>query len=340
MSPLVSIIVPVYNAENYLDFCIQSILNQTYKNIEIILIDDGSSDRSLQICRTYQETNPRIIVLSGANRGVSHARNRGLDTSSGDWIAFVDSDDCISKYFVEYLLETAEYNPSVIPASSLIRFSQDHEFQTTEKETQKKISSIKPTKMPAANAVFLAPNEKFFRSCLYNKLYHRSLLSNSDEELRFAESIYYGEDQLFFYSMLVNSSFLAYTEWPLYFYRNNPMSAMNQSWNPRWNTVLDAYRQIWKLVQPYDNGRNFPPYIAYQDTCISLFLRNAKVGTLPADIRKEMQNIVSQRFADYLLSPDVSIKRKIYALGFLTVPDFTAKYNRFLHMSKKKKEYK
>ena len=92
---MISIIVPIYNVELYLEKCIESIINQTYKDIEVILINDGSTDKSGIICDKYAKIDDRIIVLHKENGGVSSARNKGLDIAKGDYIAFVDPDDYI-----------------------------------------------------------------------------------------------------------------------------------------------------------------------------------------------------------------------------------------------------
>jgi glycosyltransferase involved in cell wall biosynthesis len=102
--PLVSIIIPVYNAEKYLNQCIESILNQTYKNIEVILVNDGSSDNSGIICDNYANTDNRIKVIHQINQGVSSARNRGIENSKGEFLSFVDSDDWILDKYLEDLL--------------------------------------------------------------------------------------------------------------------------------------------------------------------------------------------------------------------------------------------
>lgn len=104
MGDRISIIVPVYNAESYLKRCLDSIINQTYKNIEIILIDDGSTDKSGMICDEYKSHDDRIIVIHKANSGVSSARNSGLDIAGGEYIAFIDSDDYVPKNYLEMLL--------------------------------------------------------------------------------------------------------------------------------------------------------------------------------------------------------------------------------------------
>ena len=101
--PLISVIIPVYNVEEYLDKCIQSVLNQTYHNLQVVLVDDGSKDKSGEICDKYAKLDPRIQVIHQTNAGVSAARNVGLDTALGDYIAFVDGDDWIYQRMYEHL---------------------------------------------------------------------------------------------------------------------------------------------------------------------------------------------------------------------------------------------
>ena len=101
-----SIIVPVYNSEEYLDKCIQSILKQTYSTFEVILVDDGSKDKSLQICKEYANTDNRVKVLSFDNAGVSAARNRGIEEARGQYIVFIDSDDIVDKRLLEKLADS------------------------------------------------------------------------------------------------------------------------------------------------------------------------------------------------------------------------------------------
>lgn len=110
MDNLISVVVPIYNTSKTIERCVNSILMQTYKNLEIILVDDGSTDNSLEICKKLQEKDSRIIVVSGKNQGVSAARNIGINRASGDYIAFVDSDDYIKPEMYERLINIAQKN--------------------------------------------------------------------------------------------------------------------------------------------------------------------------------------------------------------------------------------
>ena len=106
--PLVSVIVPVYNASAYLERCINSILQQTYQNIELILVNDGSTDNSLQICRRYARQDSRVLVIDQCNRGVSESRNAGIARAKGIYLQFADSDDWLVPTATERMVEKAE----------------------------------------------------------------------------------------------------------------------------------------------------------------------------------------------------------------------------------------
>ena len=108
MDELISVIVPVYNAEKYIEHCIQSLLEQTYKNFELILVNDGSKDRSLELCKAFAEKDRRVKVYDRQNGGASAARNTGLERMEGQYVVFVDSDDYVSKSYLENLYLAAK----------------------------------------------------------------------------------------------------------------------------------------------------------------------------------------------------------------------------------------
>lgn len=108
MKEKISIVIPVYNVESYLDKCVKSVLEQTYTDFELFLIDDGSIDRSGEICEKYAQEDKRVRVIHQKNQGVSVARNVGIDLAEGRYITFLDSDDFVSKYYLELLYQTAK----------------------------------------------------------------------------------------------------------------------------------------------------------------------------------------------------------------------------------------
>ena len=126
---LISIIVPVYNSEKYLDKCIKSILSQTYKNYELILIDDGSNDNSPKICDKYSKLDKRVIVIHKKNGGVSSARNAGLEIAKGQYISFVDSDDWIEKDMCEILISNAQMYNADISMCGILTENENKEWE-------------------------------------------------------------------------------------------------------------------------------------------------------------------------------------------------------------------
>ena len=116
MKSLVSVIVPIYKVEKYLNKCVDSIINQSYKNLEIILVDDGSPDKCGEICDKYAEKDSRVKVIHKENGGLSDARNAGIDIAKGDYLLFVDSDDWITSNICEVLIKNANDNLSDIIA--------------------------------------------------------------------------------------------------------------------------------------------------------------------------------------------------------------------------------
>ena len=176
---LVTVIVPVYNAEKYLERCVDSILRQTYTNLEIILIDDGSPDRSGELCDAYARKDERVRVIHRQNGGVSAARNTGLDAAKGAWIMFVDSDDFIAPDAVEYLLKLCwEHGAKAAQCGRIV--GKDESFPAETAEEQVKVWDFWE--------LYTAP-QKLYLGTVWAKLFDASLF----REIRFPEGML-GED--------------------------------------------------------------------------------------------------------------------------------------------------
>jgi len=173
---LISVIVPVYNVEKYLERCLDSIIHQTYTHLEIILVDDGSPDRCPEICDEYAEMDSRIIVIHKENGGISDARNVGMDAATGEWITFVDSDDWIEPEHIMSMIELHE-NTSCIMVSDVNRIAESQERIIAKFIYQRSESTI---------------NESVF-GYVWNKLYPRSLIDGIkfDRDVRYAEDLIY-----------------------------------------------------------------------------------------------------------------------------------------------------
>ena len=185
---MVTIIIPIYNTEKYLDKCLESVRNQTYEDIEIVMIDDGSTDKSNDIAKKYVDVDRRFKLISQKNKGVSAARNKGLDISKGDYILFVDSDDWIEPHMVEILVrDINKYKVNIVCCQS----DRDKIFTGTESKLWDKDLAIRK---------FLVHKE--INGSLVNKLFKKILIGKT----RFSESIKYGEDALFLWENLLNVS--------------------------------------------------------------------------------------------------------------------------------------
>jgi glycosyltransferase involved in cell wall biosynthesis len=186
-NPLVSIVVPIYKVERYLPRCIESILQQTYTNFELILVDDGTPDRSGIICDRYAEKDSRIKVIHKENGGVSSARNTGIDTAQGEWITFVDSDDWISEDYLSVLVTPLLYDKYELIVGTLDCRS----FLITSRKGENKIIQKQENGndeiLPVINMV------EFFGPAF--KLYDKNIIHR--HQIRFDSGIAMGEDSIF-----------------------------------------------------------------------------------------------------------------------------------------------
>ena len=214
---LISVIVPIYNVEKYLPKCIDSIINQTYKNIEIILIDDGSTDSCGLICDKYKKIDNRIVVIHSDNNGLSSARNKGLDIAKGNYISFVDSDDYLETDMFLKLKNNMERNNSEISICNVYYVKDDN------REIVNKISSNKEYVFDNKEKFKCIQNE--FGSIIvyaWNKLYKRNIFDN----IRYPEGRIY-EDSYILCDILDKANKISFTLKPLYNYVYRENSIVN-----------------------------------------------------------------------------------------------------------------
>ena len=206
MNKLISVIIPIFNSEKYLKRCIDSILKQTYNNLEILLIDDGSTDTSKKICEEYTKLDDRVKVFSNKNLGAARARLYGLKLSTGEYISFVDSDDFLENNFYEYLI-------NLINISSDVDIACIQCFDSLEQVEKEKKCILEDEKI--FEDYFCQPN---IRSCLWNKLYSKEVFKN----IVIPDDIKnYGEDVWFIFNALGNSKKVIYSNIQLYHYTIN-----------------------------------------------------------------------------------------------------------------------
>ncbi len=247
----VSVIVPVYNVEQYLEKCIKSIMGQTYADIEIILIDDGSTDSSGSICDSYACRDSRIRVLHKPNGGISDARNAGLDIARGNYIAFVDSDDYIHPQLLQILNDGITQNHSQV---SVCGFTRVYDGQTVNRQQYDSINWTILKKDEDRVSYLLGDGIHITFTVAWNKLYRKELFDG----IRFPMGKMY-EDEFTTYKLLHKASSIAYTSIPLYFYVQRAESIMHSSCSVRSLEVFEAFRERLEL---YDANRQYNWYCA------------------------------------------------------------------------------
>ncbi len=234
MMPLISVIVPVYNVEKYLDYCIKSLINQSYKNLEILLIDDGSSDNSPLLCEKWKESDMRIKVFHKTNGGLSDARNYGLSKATGEYIGFVDSDDWIDIEMYERLIKAISQNKSDIACCSIIKTNSENEKYCFSK------SNVNVYLVDDFAKKYFKVGENETVHYVVNKLYKKNIAV----KMNFPVGLINEDVEGFFYALKASKRIVVTNE-TTYYYRQNPAS-ISASWFYKrqmdlltvWNNVL------------------------------------------------------------------------------------------------------
>ena len=224
--PRLSIIVPIYNVEKYLSRCIESILNQTFKDFELILVNDGSTDNCKEICEKYKRMDSRIIVANKKNGGLSSARNLGIDVSKGDYIGFVDSDDFIDAHMYEILFNTINACDSDIVICDYYKVN---EYDIKKYEKMK--SNNKDIKVENINNIdaierIITRDTKIVVA--WNKIYKRSLFDN----LRYKEGVIC-EDEFLAHRIFYKCNKVSIINQKLYYYIQRKGSIINSPFSPK-----------------------------------------------------------------------------------------------------------
>ena len=239
MNPRISIVVPVHNAEEFLRGCLDSIKAQTFLDFEVVLVDDGSTDGSLEILGRYRDEDVRFHLYQQKHRGVSAARNTCLNYSTGEYVCFVDADDQITPTFLEDLYQAIEDQvDSSMGGFKKIDMLSHEEFEVI---PDKKIETLEENLLE-----FYDSNDKDWQRYLWNRMFKSSVIK--DHNLLFREDIYYKEDGLFLIQYLCASNgLIGCVDKVLYHYHRNTTGAMSKTWHTfdkRVITNLEAHRQI------------------------------------------------------------------------------------------------
>lgn len=247
MASLVSIIVPIYNQERFLSQCLDSIAAQSFLDFEVILIDDGSTDSSRDICKDFAAKDPRFIYVSKPNGGVSSARNAGIDKARGEYLLFVDADDILPADALENHLRYFSEGVDLTMGSFIAFSEEDPEVYRVDVKRNETVSTDK------CLYDFTPDGEGDWQRYIWNRMFRRDLII--EHNLHFNESIHYKEDGLFLVQyLLCCKGKAAYINDPVYLYRINPTGAMNAldtQFSPKLLTNLDAHILIIKEMKKH-----------------------------------------------------------------------------------------
>lgn len=239
MKPKISVVVPVYNVEAYLEKCIDSILNQTFRDIEVILVNDGSTDRSGYICDEYAKIDKRIKVIHKINEGVSSARNQGISIAKGDYIGFIDSDDIVANNMYETLYSLCITNDADISSCRNIRFFNESDISSMYVSIKNSITRI----YEKENIIKAYYSGKLNEVAVWNKLYKKELF----ETIEFPKGRIY-EDVSIMYKLYLSSNRLVEIEDTLYFYRFNPNSITNKGFSSNRFDIVNLYQEQYQIM--------------------------------------------------------------------------------------------
>lgn len=321
---LISIIVPIYNVENYLVECIESIINQTYENIEIILVNDGSTDRCGEICDYYKKKDFRIKIIHKKNGGLSDARNAGLNIAKGKYVGFVDGDDWISKTMFENLYNCCKnFDTSISTCGRII--VNDNITQKRKFESEAKVISSEK----ALDEILLG---KSMDVAMWDKLYNINLF----DDIRFPVNEK-NEDIAVFYKLIDKVNEVSHCGTCEYYYRNRPGSITKLKYSEDDSKVIfkNLYELEYFLKMKYPNL--IYSYNRYRVMNI-YYLLNKYIKCIGVEKRKEYLFLIEEFKKLYNIfknDPMISIKDKIIAK--LIIMDL---YNPYLIVKEKIKGYK
>lgn len=303
MNELISIIIPVYNSKDNINRCLDSLINQSYKNIEILIIDDGSSDGSEYICDCYASNYNNVRCIHLKNGGVSNARNVGLKLSKGKYIGFVDSDDYVSEKMFEELYR-------------LLHLDNNYDMAVCEGYSRRKKGI---DILNSEDAIYQLFNINGFGGFVWNKLYKKEIIDLL--KLEFSTEIHMCEDLLFSYEYCKYSNNVIYTRDKLYFYIKNEESITNGNFKIKQITVVDAFNKILEESNMFSK-KTISNIISNYILILIKISYKALLSENELDIKyySYLKEIINKYFIVFLKNRNISIKYKLYSFVIMYLP--------------------
>ena len=306
MDDLLSIIIPVYNAEKYIECCIQSLLAQTYKNFELILVNDGSKDCSLKLCMNFVEKDSRVKVYDRKNGGASAARNTGLEKMQGQYVIFVDSDDYVSKSYLENLYLAAKSGHYDIVQCNLER-------------TNRQLNPIDAIPFELGDVTEItkvqALNERRYKVSVCGKIYSAHIF----DDFRFKEGIIY-EDDASYYIFVDRADKIAILNETLYYYFMSDNSVMRNNKKDKSTAFIEIYEERIRYFKERNNQELLEG--TYARFCLVLMLTissSVRHGNNLSDIGRFIK-LFMQNYPKAMKAQGVGIRDKIIFTCFRFAP--------------------
>lgn len=314
MDERISVVVPVYNAEKYISVCVESLLAQTYKVLEILLVDDGSTDRSYEICGEYAQMDGRIRVIHQENQGVGAARNTGIENASGSYLSFIDADDYVAKDYFERLYQDVLANQADIACCNFVELYQGKTVQTLP------LPMVRESRLVSNSLGFYEDTvawKEAYWSCVTAKLIKAEIA----KKFRFP-SLKYGEDHVYLFDLFSTDPVVYLDAYGGYYYVRNDSSATLSKGDYSIPRCLDELAmQEYKL-------ENLPGKAAglknrYRDFCalqIHALARAVVVSGSPEE-RKQYRGLLCEKIQEaFLHSEAISPRTKLYLWLYRYLP--------------------
>ena len=306
MEELVSIIVPIYKVEQYLERCINSIINQTYKNLEIILVDDGSPDGCPKICDEYAKKDNRIKVIHKKNGGVSSARNVGLNNSTGKYITFIDSDDCVDKSHIQYLYEAIKkYNADIACCG----------FIDCYEGSEKKVVRCPHKKYKLLNQTQILKNYYDKYCGIFTVPWDKLYLSSIFKDLSYDENMAQNEDSNILMNIVSKTNKLVLVPHSPYFYLKRQQSLANSAVNQkRVNSLVILCENRVSYMKEH-----FPKFFSKEVALRLTDIGSAYKQCADPNLKETLKNMFNEYWSNYKKYLSFRYKRtfKCYFYRFL-----------------------
>lgn len=308
---LISIIIPVYDVEPYIRQCLDSVLSQTYTNLEIIIVASDSGDRSVHICEEYSEKDGRITVVKRQALGLSDAKNVGIEHSSGDYVGFIDGDDYVSQSFIETLHSLCIVNNSEIAQCGYVVVGDNSKGNKAQKD------SIGVEVFSNIGACMNLYNDLYVPTVVsWSKLYRRELF----DDVRFPVGRIH-EDEATTHRLLYKANRVAVSRKGLYYYRKVAGSIMGAPYNLK---RLDYFQALDERLDFFQRFEQPVLYSLTRERYLKKLIENRKLLRKHIPGNKELQKDLGQKIGALLpvviADPNVAVKNRIMILGFLLFP--------------------